>query len=260
MLSTMRSVRHCSRRQLEHRPPRPLHVSRARCPQMQHFGQTPCQLWRERPHPKRSASAAVNTIQVVPLLVALAAEQQLASTREQLLPGTVRFLAAAGSGRVGVGGTGGAAERTFASCQRSCLLVVQTQQLLQYGFADGTVRSLVPRKSGGGAACCFHGLHFGEPVNAACITSGAPPLPSRARTAALHGRAPRHAAPCHTVPHRACAAPDGHTLVTADALGGLAVWRLLHPPSGSFHLEPRGRLASHATAVCSVACDASQQV
>ena len=230
---------------------------------MQHFGQTPCQLWRERPHPKRSASAAVNTIQVVPLLVALAAEQQLASTREQLLSGTVRFLAAAGSGRMGVGVAGGAAERTFASCHRSCLLVVQTQQLLQYGFADGTVRSLAPRKSAGGAACCFHGLHFGEPVNAACITSGVPPPPPHAIsacTAALHRRALHRASSRLTAPHRVCAAPDGDTLVTADALGGLAVWRLLHPPSGSFRLEPRGRLASHATPVRSVACDASQQV
>jgi len=118
------------------------------------------------------------------------------------------------------------AERAFASRQALCLLLPQTQQLLQYGFADGTVRSFAPRKSstGGGAACCFHALHFGEPVTAACTSS------------------------------------DGDTLVTADALGGLAVWRLVHPHSGSFRLEPRGRLASHATAVCSVACDASQQV
>ena len=74
------------------------------------------------------------------------------------------------------------------------------------------------------------------------------------------GSAQARPAPCLTVLHRVRAAPDGDTLVTADALGGLAVWRLFHPQSGSFRLEPRGRLATHATPVCSVACDSSQQV
>lgn len=74
------------------------------------------------------------------------------------------------------------------------------------------------------------------------------------------GSAQARPAPCLTVLHRVRAASDGDTLITADALGGLAVWRLLHPQSGSFRLEPRGRLASHATPVCSVACDSSQQV
>ena len=87
-----------------------------------------------------------------------------------------------------------------------------------------------------------------------------PPHAISACTAALHRRALHRASSRLTAPHRVCAAPDGDTLVTADALGGLAVWRLLHPPSGSFRLEPRGRLASHATPVRSVACDASQQV
>ena len=246
-------------------PPPAARLTSALHPQMQHFGQTPCQLWRERPHPKRSASAAVNTIQVVPLLVALAAEQQLASTREQLLSGTVRFLAAAGSGRMGVGVAGGAAERTFASCHRSCLLVVQTQQLLQYGFADGTVRSLAPRKSAGGAACCFHGLHFGEPVNAACITSGAPPRPPMP---SVRARRLCTGAPC-TAPHRASprltvcallqtatpwllrmrsvASPSGGSSTPhrgASAWSHAAGWHRTRPPSAPSPATPRSRSGS----------------
>ena len=41
--------------------------------QIQLVGQSPDQLWKERKHPQRSSSAALNTVPLTPLLVALAA-------------------------------------------------------------------------------------------------------------------------------------------------------------------------------------------
>ena len=51
--------------------------------QIQLVGQSPEQLWKERKHPPRSSAAALNTVPLTPLLVALAAGQTLVSAGEE---------------------------------------------------------------------------------------------------------------------------------------------------------------------------------
>ncbi len=132
--------------------------------QVQHFGQSPAQLWRERPHPRRDRSAALNTMQLVPLLVALASETPLACVAEFAVEPwgglAVRALAASSPERVMALTAGG-------------VIVPQQQQILLCGLPDGAVRACAYRSGPGGKPLAtYHGMHGGRVVVALAASPG----------------------------------------------------------------------------------------
>ena len=187
--------------------------------QIQLVGQTPQQLWTKSPHPARQASAALNTVPLIPLLVALAANQRLLATRETSseppakLP-VLGILVSPGGERVTP------LPRQSAALSRASLIV-------RWGFADGSLRFYRREK---GSATFFT-------PNAA-----AQPTPSLL-VARLHGG---------EVIDACCVSSDSGWLATGDRTGGVAVWRLKHRQTG-VAMRSHGRLAGHAAPIVHLA-------
>ena len=125
------------------------------------MGQSPEQLWRERPHPKRDKSAALSASHTVPALAALAllaAGHSLRAVAEARLAAAVTSLALTAGG-----------DRAIALGSR-CALVPGASLLLRWGYPDGSLR-LLSTKSGGAASTALiaHG------VAAAPIVRSSPP-------------------------------------------------------------------------------------
>ena len=204
--------------------------------QIAHFGQSPEQLWRERPHPKRDKSAALSASHTVPALAALAllaAGHSLRAVAEARLAAAVTSLALTAGG-----------DRAIALGSR-CALVPGASLLLRWGYPDGSLR-LLSTKSGGAASTALiaHGVAAAPITTVAVAADGALVAVGDASGGLGVWRLARAA----SAP--SAAAAGGIGAIGAGGGGG----------GGRPTLTLRGRLSAHRSAVVAAAVCASQQL
>ena len=125
--------------------------------QIQHFGQTPQQLWRERLHPRRVEAAARSPAPLGPLMTALSAGHTLRSSVEPGCPGLpVRSLIVNG-------------DRCAALGSGSCV-AARSGLFLCWGFTDGSLRACACRAPAAPPVQYWEQMHGGEAIVACCIS------------------------------------------------------------------------------------------
>jgi hypothetical protein len=202
--------------------------------QIQLVGQTPEQLWSDRRHPPRTATA-IHSMPLGPLFTALGSAQPLASTVERPPAMTgggsgfaVRALLLTAGGERGV---------PLGAC---AVAVPKSQLVLRWGYSDGSLRYFATKGAHGApAALLVARPHGGTPIHAACVSADAGWLVTGDAHGALavwrqllrgaatpklqlHAQLAGHSAP---VLHLACSGQ--HRLIaSASKDGALLLWDL----------------------------------
>ncbi|KAL1521400.1 hypothetical protein AB1Y20_021065 [Prymnesium parvum] len=198
--------------------------------QIQHFGQTPQQLWRHHAHPRRAdaAARAGATASSAPLLATLLAAHTLRPAAEPASAAgqPVRTLLASH-------------DRCAALSSRGCAFP-RSALLLTWGHADGSLRALHARAPAAPPAFCWDGMHAGEPIVACCVAADGLQLATadgsgliavwqtsveRGGTPRLRRRRGQLRGHTRAVRELACAASH-HELASVCAGGLLLVWDL----------------------------------